>query len=211
MIIDITPRITRTTHVWPGDNPPTREILGEISRGDTVTLSTLRSTVHLGAHADAPSHYGQDARTMEQQPLELYMGPCDLIDARVDPGSRVGIDDLDSMPTTDRVLIRTGTFKDFEQWNDDFAGLSPDLVDHLHEKGVRLIGVDTPSVDLMEDKQLLAHKRFLANDMAIVEGLRLKDVPAGRYEFVGLPLNLEGFDGSPVRAVLRSLPDSDGG
>ena len=79
-----------------------------------------------------------------------------------------------------------------------------DLVDWLHGHGVRLVGVDTPSVDLFSDKALLAHNRFLFHDMAILEGLVLGDVPEGAYELIALPLKLEGFDASPVRAVLRS-------
>ena len=79
------------------------------------------------------------------------------------------------------------------------------LVDHLHAHGVRLVGTDTPSVDLLDDKELLSHHRFLANDMAILEGLALGEVAEGRYELSALPLRLVGFDGSPVRAVLRSL------
>ena len=70
---------------------------------------------------------------------------------------------------------------------------------------LRLVGLDTPSVDLLDDKKLLAHTRFLVHGMSIIEGLALTEVPEGRYELVALPLRLVGFDGSPVRAVLRSL------
>jgi arylformamidase len=103
------------------------------------------------------------------------------------------------------VLLVTGTFPDPRHWNEDFAALEPDLVDALHALGVRLVGIDTPSVDLFSSKDLPAHKRFLAHDMAILEGLVLKDVPQGLYELIALPLKLEGFDASPVRAVLRTL------
>ena len=96
--------------------------------------------------------------------------------------------------------------KTFTKFNEDFAGLSPVLVDDLHDKGVKLIGIDTPSVDLFESKDLPAHKRFLAHDMAILEGIVLKDVPAGMYELIALPLKLMGFDASPVRAILRDGP-----
>jgi arylformamidase len=102
------------------------------------------------------------------------------------------------------VLIATGTFPDPNDWNGDFAGLEPELVDSLHRLGVMTIGIDTPSVDLFESRDLPAHARFLANDMAILEGLVLKDVPEGEYDLIALPLKLVGFDASPVRAVLRS-------
>ena len=205
MLIDITPRIEPgTTKVWPGDNPPTREVLCRISDGATVDLSTLRTTVHLGAHADAPNHYGNGARAIDEQPLDLYWGPCEVMRVPGRREARVSIDDLPRRPSSPRLLLATGTFEGFETFNEDFAGLEPTLVDHLNDCGVRLVGVDTPSVDLLEDKELLAHHRFLANDMAIVEGLALNEVPEGRYELAALPLRLVGFDGSPVRAVLRS-------
>jgi arylformamidase len=104
-----------------------------------------------------------------------------------------------------RVLIRTGTFPDFTAWNSDFAGLEPALVDALADRGVLLVGVDTPSVDVQESKDLAAHQRFLARNVSIIEGLRLDHVVPGEYELIALPLPLVGFDASPVRAVLRSL------
>jgi len=104
-----------------------------------------------------------------------------------------------------RVLIATGTYLDATRFSEDFVALEPALIDALHARGVRLIGLDTPSVDLFTSKDLPAHGRFLANDMAILEGLVLRDVPPGIYELIALPLPLVGFDASPVRAVLRTL------
>ena len=204
MIYDITPTITPKLNVWPGDTPPSREVLLDMKRGDNLTLSTLRATVHLGAHADAPSHYGTDAPSIECRPLDLYMGPCQVVRVDAKRGTRIGLSQIGAEIPAERLLIATGTFPDPEDWNNDFAALAPELVDHLHERGVRLVGVDVPSVDLFDSKDLPAHKRFLANDMAILEGLVLTDVPEGDYELIALPLPLEGFDASPVRAVLRS-------
>ena len=79
MIYDISPPITPGLAVFPGDTPVSREVLLDMQRGDPLTLSTLRATVHLGAHADAPSHYGRDGRTIDQQSLDLYCGPCRVI------------------------------------------------------------------------------------------------------------------------------------
>jgi arylformamidase len=206
MIHDITPPITTGLAVWPGDTPPSREVLLDMARGDNLTLSTLRATVHLGAHADAPSHYGRDAPSIESRPLERYLGPCRVIHVNATPGRRIGADRIPDDLDTERLLIATGTYPDPENWNEGFAALEPDLVDTLHERGVRLVGVDTPSVDLFTSKDLPAHRRFLAHDMAILEGLVLKDVPEGDYELIALPLPLVGFDASPVRAVLCSIP-----
>ena len=94
MLYDITPPISDRLGVWPGDTPPSREILLDLRRGDNITLSTLRATVHLGAHADAPSHYGADAPTIDQRDLELYLGPCQVQHVAVPRGTRITPDML---------------------------------------------------------------------------------------------------------------------
>jgi arylformamidase len=202
-LYDISPRISPRLGVWPGDTPASREVLLDLARGDTVTLSTLHATVHLGAHADAPSHYGSAGAEIAARDLALYLGPCDLMRVTVPRGHRVGLGDLPRLPATPRLLLATGTFPDPERWNDDFAALEPALVEAMAARGVRLIGIDTPSVDLIASKDLPAHQAFLRHDLAILEGLLLRDVPEGTYELIALPLPLEGFDASPVRAVLR--------
>ena len=203
MIYDITPPITERLKVWPGDTPPSREVLCDLRRGDNITLSSLRATVHLGAHADAPSHYGADAPAIHERSLDYYLGPCQVVRAPVPRGTRITPDLLPQRIQAPRVLIATGTFPDPEQFNTDFAALSPELVRRLHEQGVRLIGIDTPSVDLFDSKDLPAHRACLRHDVAILEGLVLAHVPEGVYELIALPLKLVGFDASPVRAVLR--------
>lgn len=204
MLFDITPRLSPRLGVWPGDTPLSRSVLMDLARGDSVTLSTLQATVHLGAHADAPNHYGLDAPAIHQRDLSLYLGPCQVMRVKVQRGARVEAAHLTGPVTAPRLLIATDTFPDPERWNNDFAALAPALVDQLHQSGVRLIGIDTPSVDLMDSKDLPAHQAFLRHDMAILEGLVLTDVPEGGYELIALPLPLEGFDASPVRAVLRT-------
>ena len=211
MLIDISPRVSPRLGVWPGDSVLSREVLQDLARGDTVTLSTLRATVHLGAHADAPSHYGAGAPPIDQRDLSLYLGPCDVLRVPAARGSRIGRSDLPAQPLAERVLIATGTFPDPEQWNDDFAALAPELVDDLAARGVRLVGIDTPSVDLINSRDLPSHRAVLRHDMAILEGLVLGGVPEGRYELIALPLRLEGFDASPVRAVLRRVMPPGGG
>jgi arylformamidase len=207
MLHDISPTISPDLKVWPGDTPPSREVLLDIGRGDNITLSTLRTTVHAGSHADGPNHYGR-GESIDRRPLEHYIGPCRLIDAEVPRATRVqrshlagGLDG----PVPPRILIRTGTYPDPNSFNKDFAALSPELIDELHGLGVTTVGIDAPSVDLFDSKDLPAHKAFLRNDMSILEGLVLQGVPAGDYELIAPPLKLAGFDGSPVRAVLRTL------
>lgn len=207
VLYDITPTVSPRLAVWPGDTAAERAVLLDLARGDTVTLSTLRATVHLGAHADAPNHYGLGAPDIAGRPLDRYLGPCQVIRARVGRGERVTAAMLEGPVTEPRVLVATGTFPDPERWNHDFAGFDPALLDQFARAGVVLVGIDTPSVDLEQSKDLPAHARLLANDLAVLEGVVLTGVPSGRYELIALPLKLEAFDASPVRAVLRTFDD----
>ncbi len=210
MLYDLTPPISERLHVWPGDTPPSREVLCDMRRGDNLTLSTLHATVHLGAHADAPSHYGVTAPAIHERNLDYYLGSCQVIHVAAKRGLCLTPADLQMPIQAERILLATGTYPDPENFQEDFAALSPELVDVLHRQGVKLIGIDTPSVDPFTSKDLPAHKMFLKHDMAILEGLVLKDVPPGIYELIALPLKLVGFDASPVRAILRSLPLTEG-
>ncbi|MGH7561256.1 MAG: cyclase family protein [Gemmatimonadales bacterium] len=204
MLYDLSPPISPALAVWPGDTPPSREVLQELTRGDAVDLSTLRATVHLGSHADAPSHFARGEKSIAECPLDTYLGPCQVIRVPAQQGGLVTPSDLRVAVTAPRVLLATGTYPDPSRFNRDFAALHPDLIDALAASGVRLIGVDTPSVDPADSKSLTAHHRCLSRGIAILEGLVLDQVPEGIYELVALPLRLEGFDASPVRAVLRS-------
>lgn len=206
MLIDIThPIVPGRTVVWPGDTPPTREVLMDLAQGDSVTLSTLHSTVHLGTHADGPCHYGQGAPGVGEMELEHYIGPCRVIRVDAAPGTRVTVDMLGGVPLdASRILIDTGTFCEVSTFNERFAALDPALIDHFATNGVITVGLDSPSVDLMGSKDLPTHARCLAHGMAILETLRLGHVEPGLHELMAQPLHLAGMDGSPIRAVLRT-------
>jgi arylformamidase len=212
-LIDLSPPITPELAVFPGDTPPSREVLMDMARGDHLTLSTLRTTVHLGSHADGMNHYGtgEGAPAIDAMSLEHFIGPCRVIRVHAAPGERITIAHLGDAPIDHpRILLATGSHPDPTTWIESFNGLEPELVDHLADRGVITVGLDTPSVDVATAKQLVAHHRFLARGVAIIEGLVLDGVAAGTYEFIALPLRLVGFDASPVRAVLRPLPPASG-
>ncbi len=207
MIIDISPLLDHQTAVWPGDIRLRRISQFELKRGHSVELSSLQSTVHIGAHADAPSHYSVGAASIDQVALDPYIGPCRVITVPTRPGGLVRIDDLvpyiNKVP--ERILLRTLSFPDPQQFVENFMAIDPDTIDLLAAQGVRLIGIDTPSVDPIASKTLTTHHRLLHHGMRNLEGLVLVHVSPGDYELIALPLRLAGFDASPVRAILRPL------
>ncbi len=206
-LIDISPRLDSQLAVFPGDTPLSRELLLELDRGDSVTLSTLRTTVHLGAHVDAPAHYGSGAASIDELPLHRFVGPCRVLHVPVPPGELVtrGLvhQALRGREPTPRLLLATGSYPDSTTFRRDFAGIEPDLVTDLRRLGVELLGIDTPSVDPADSKELPAHAACLESGVTILEGLVLDGVPEGTYELIALPLRLVGFEASPVRAILR--------
>ncbi len=202
-IIDISPVLSESTPVWPGDTPLSRRWVTRLQDGSNIDLSTLTTTVHIGAHADAPSHYTKGAPTMDRVELEPFIGPCVVVDARgcsqitrehCEPAIKAG---------AKRLLFRTRLRREGSQFETEFASFSPGAVEAMGKAGVLLAGIDTNSVDPFDSKDLPAHQVFGRYDMRNLEGLDLMDVEAGAYELIALPLKLQGFDASPVRAILR--------
>ncbi len=200
-LIDISPAIHPGIDNWPGDTPFSMRKLSTFDDGN-LDLGTIETSLHVGAHTDAPLHYHPDGAAMADVPLDAYYGPCQVVDVDVGRGQRFGRAQLATWPTAPRVLFKTGTFPDPQAWNTDFAAPEPELLDDLAADGVVLVGFDTPSTDLMESKGLPAHRRLHAHGMANLEGLVLDHVVAGEYTLAAFPLRIVGADASPVRAVL---------
>jgi arylformamidase len=204
-LIDISPLVSERIAVWPGDVPYRRKASLAIAQGANIDLSAVDTTLHLGAHADAPSHYAANAPSIAERPLDTYYGLCQVIHVNVARNVRVYPEDLKQPIRAPRLLIRTGTFPRPDAWNTDFASLSPELIEAFATQGGVLVGIDTPSVDLFDDKVLLTHQALRKHDIANLEGLVLDHVPPGLYTLIALPLKLEGADASPVRAALAPL------
>ncbi|MCX6124266.1 MAG: cyclase family protein [Proteobacteria bacterium] len=204
-ILDISPPLGPLTAVWPGDTPLTRQVLLSIGEGANIDLSTLHTTVHVGAHADAPRHFNRSGPTIDKVPLEAYIGPCRVV--TVTSNRLIGIKDCKEAVSrgATRILFRTDSFPNPNFFNQDFTAISPEAMEFLGQNGVRLVGIDTPSVDPFESKDLPAHQMLYKYKIANIEGLVLSHVDAGEYEFIGLPLKLVGFDASPIRAVIRLI------
>ena len=203
-IIDISPEIDSSLAVFPGDTPFEREVAMSFDQGNHLTLSSIKSTVHLGAHTDAPNHYSETGEGIEAADLSTYYGECQVIEVReCAQDGRIPLKALkDTKILANKVLFKTNSFPDHRKWKDDFWSLSAELIDWLASKKVKLVGIDTPSIDPADSKELEAHQAVKQNDMRILEGILLAEVEEGLYTLIALPLKIKSADASPVRAVL---------
>lgn len=205
MIHDISPLITPELAVFPGDVPFSRTVSMDFTKGDSLSLSSITSTLHIGAHADAPSHYHKEGVSIEQCSLSRYFGICQVIDVShlSDEINEITLEKIGPVEIlAERVLFKTKSVRTLTVWQNDFSFLSPELVKYLAVKGVKLIGIDTPSMDFAKSKELETHQAFFQNNISILEGLVLDDIKPGLYVLVAFPLKMAGAEASPVRAVL---------
>lgn len=207
MIYDITRTVTPQTAVWPGDTPYSVTPVLRRDEGSSVNLTTLTFSPHTGTHADAYYHYEIDGEHPATMPLEAYIGRARVVSVSkrngpLYPDDFAAVD----MNGAERLLIHShvSDLAD-DQWPDEFPHLSESLIVWLAGLGIRLLGLDSPSVDAFDSTELPCHHALRRLKMVNLELLRLHNVPDGDYELVALPLKLDGACGSPVRAVLRTL------
>lgn len=201
--IDISPLISEQIAVFPGDCSFKREISLDFVKGDNLVLSSISSTVHLGSHTDAPSHYHPQGKSIAEVSLDYYLGLCQVINISKQPGTRIYTEDIKNVTIqAERILFKTGSFPNPEQWNSDFNSLSPELINYLAQQNVILVGIDTPSIDPEESQALESHGAVYQNKMAILEGVVLDNVDPGLYTLIALPLKIKDADATPVRAIL---------
>lgn len=204
---DISPPVHEGSPVFPGDTPYQQEWSARIGPGCPVNVSRITLSPHVGAHADAPLHYDAAGEAVGQLDLTPFLGPCRVIHA-------IGVRPLvlwehlahatQGLPP--RVLVRTCASAPIDAWDAQLTAFAPETVERLARAGVRLIGIDTASIDPAESKQLPSHQVIRHHGLRVLENLVLDEVPEGDYELIALPLRLVTADASPVRAVLRALP-----
>ncbi|RQH04259.1 arylformamidase [Paraburkholderia dinghuensis] len=206
-IWDISPPIHPDTPVWPGDTLVGVERVWRMEAGSPVNVARVTLSPHTGAHTDAPLHYDERGAPIGAVPLDAYLGACRVIHC-IGAAPLVRPEDvehaLDDLPP--RVLLRTYAQAPIDRWDSAFCAVAPETIDLFAARGVRLIGIDTPSLDPQESKTMDAHHRIRAHRMAILEGIVLDAIAPGDYELIALPLKFATLDASPVRAVLRALP-----
>lgn len=179
-----------TAPVYPGDPEPEFTPIQRIENGDECNLSAVFACVHAGTHADAQSHFIENGKTIEEMPLDSYIGECLVVD--FGPGLITGEEIERYVPEdTERLLIKGG----------GKAFLMEHAADELSFMNVKLVGTDAQSVGY-EEEQRRTHCALLGGGTAVLEGLNLENVQAGHYFLVAPPVRINGADGAPVRALL---------
>ncbi len=207
MIYDITQPISESMKVYPGDPTVSIETLSDVSAGAPYSLSKISMGSHTGTHVDAPSHLISGGNTIDNIALDTLVGSCTVV--YCDTDMDISIQDLERMkltPDTKRLLIRTRRSAGY---------LSYEAAVRLVEAGVKLVGIDSSSVDAPASPDLPVHQTLLRAETVIVENLALDNVEPGNYWLVCLPLRLQGCDGAPARAMLmdstpQTMPDASG-
>ena len=208
-IFDISRCLTNDLAPWPGDTPFTFELKGQIAQGSSVNVGAIEMSVHNGTHADAQFHFDSAGWTIEKAELEIYFGPAVVIDLTnlFEQGAypKIGVGDLERMESAlgeaPRLLLKTGIWPDSTRFPKRIPVISPDVTAWLKARGVKLLGLDLPSVDEIDAKNLVNHHSLGKAGINIVESLDLSEVGEGKYQFVGLPLKISGADGGPIRAI----------
>jgi arylformamidase len=203
-LIDISRPLAGGVACWPGDVPFAFRLGWTIFQGASVNVGAIETSVHTATHCDAPFHFDNLGLTIDRLPLDAFVGPANLVDVRNIQDWRSRLSHLD-LASTPRILFRTGGWPDTTRFPDSIPVMESDLPDWLADRGVRLIGVDLPSVDPLDSKTLDNHHSLGRRGITIVEGLWLEDIAEGSYELIALPLKIVGADGAPLRAALRPL------
>ncbi len=205
---DISEPISPATAVFPGDTPFSAQWVMRMKDGNSCNVSSMTMSVHCGTHTDSPLHFDSDGLDMASVPLDAYIGRC-RVAAVHGEGNPALITAKSLTPAllagAERLLLRTSDTHDHTEFDDSFTALSPEAAAALVEAGIRLIGLDTPSMDYAASKELAAHQVLYRGGVAILENINLSHIEPGDYELIALPLRIAGSDSSPVRAILREL------
>ncbi|MDC3424085.1 arylformamidase [Aquibacillus sp. 3ASR75-11] len=209
--IDISQPLDANIGHWTGDTPFSYELSFSKEQTGSVNIGRISSSLHTGTHVDAPFHFEKNGENIHQLDINVFIGPARLIDVskfkQIDREvlSRFDLDGVE------RVLLKTAIPNKPERFPEEIPFLTEEGADLLKEKGIFLVGVDVPSVDPINSKEMSAHKALYRNGIHILENIMVDDIEQGDYELIALPLPIVGADGSPVRAVIRSLNKRQGG
>lgn len=210
-IWDISRTLSNDLAEWPGDEPCHFQLTREKTKGGSVNLGAISMSVHNGTHADARFHFDTNGESIEKATLETYLGRATVVDlGQAFLASKekhlITIEDLrpsaEQIAATSRLLVKTGRWSDSTVFPNQIPVIAADVPAWLQKNGVKLLGIDLPSVDEIDSKSLQNHHALARAGIAIVESLDLSEVASGIYQFAALPLKIAGGDGAPMRAIL---------
>jgi arylformamidase len=210
-IWDISRTLSDDLAEWPGDEPFHFRLTKTLAEGQSVNLGAISMSVHNGTHADAKFHFDEKGESIENALLEIYLGRAVVVDltgafSQSKEKHLIAIDDLqphaEEIAETSRLLIKTGRWNNSAVFPDQIPVIAADIASWLQKNGVKLLGLDLPSVDEIDSKSLQNHHALSRAGIAIVESLDLSHVGPGIYNLAALPLKIAGGDGAPMRAVL---------
>lgn len=212
-LYDISVTVNRDTPEWPGDTAFSSTWSTTISNGATVNVSAMTSSAHVGTHADAPLHVHDGWPGSHELQLDAFFGRAIVVDVPESSGeitlaalsARVPGNFSERVGRAPRMLLKTGSTIASGHFPTEWPALSEECARALLGRGLRLLGVDCPSVDARESKNLPVHHMLFSGNACLLENLDLRRVPAGDYELIAFPLKLMGMDAAPVRAVLRAI------
>lgn len=204
-IYDISVPIRTGGLVYPGNPEIDISLQQAVSKGASANVSFIRFGSHTGTHADASRHFFDDGQPVDRIPLERLIGPALLL-AFDESVMAIGVAELQARAIKGhkRILLRTrnSALLSSGEFVKNYTFLAPDGAQYLVDSGVELVGVDYLSIEQFHSGHHRTHKTLLGASVVIVEGLDLSAPPPGEYEFICLPLRIEGCDGAPARAVL---------
>jgi arylformamidase len=204
VILDVSVLVQPGTPEWPGDVPFSCGWSSRLASGATVNLSHIAGSPHVGTHADAPLHVRDGWPGSELLPLAAFLGPALVLDVSGEPEGVLTLETDDSrLVGCERLILRTGRSIADGVFPAGWPVLAASTAAALAARGVRLVGVDAPSVDERVSKTLDVHHALFGAGAFVLENLDLRAVEPGRYELIALPQRLAGLDAAPVRAVLR--------
>jgi len=207
--IDISVPLRDDLPIWPGSTGIRVSRTLQLERGDIANVSRLDCDVHVGTHIDAPLHFIPNGASVESIPLDLLIGPAEVV--HFPDSAYISVAELRKLKLpagTQRLLFHTRNSKFWRElrrdFRKDYVALTADDAQWLVNHGIRVVGIDYLSIQRFEDSPE-THRILLASNVAIIEGLNLADVPPGPYELICMPLRLVGAEGAPARVALRPL------
>ncbi|MDE5415111.1 arylformamidase [Alkalihalobacterium chitinilyticum] len=203
--IDISQPLTSSIAHWPEDTPFSYDVSYTKEQTGSVNIGKITTSVHIGTHIDAPFHFKNDGAKVGELDINVYIGPCRIID--VSNASKIDADTLSQydLEGVTRLLLKTSVPNNPSAFPNEIPYITKSGAEYMQQKGIILLGVDVPSVDPLDSKELEGHHALHEHGIHILENVMLDQIEPGDYELIALPLAIIESDGSPVRAVIRPI------